>query len=420
MKITILNGNPDRSSFDDYLENLKTNLETNGNQATILDLRELSLKYCIGCFDCWTKTPGICDADKASQEMDRAIINSDFTLWAAPLKMGFPSAILKMALDKHLPLIHPYMVVDQYEAHHLKRYAEYPRVGLLVEKEADSTAKDLEIITDIFSRTALNLKSKLEFLEISDTPADDMAQKIINPQQGPHLYQKNPQLIPGETITPPKRITVFNGSPRGKNGNTPIMLGELMKGFGGEYEILHLVQIKKLEEQVKAYQEAECVWLGFPLYTDAMPGLVKNFIEALEPFRNNGNNPPMGFLVQSGFPEGIHSRYVERYLESLAKRLGSPYLGTIIKGNGEGTRIKVDAGNIDLFKKLNVLGTGFAQGGQLKLSILKSLARPERYPRVLGPLYKWFLNTKMAHTYFDGMLSENEAYDRRNDQPFLN
>ena len=352
--------------------------------------------------------------------MDRAIINSDFTLWAAPLKMGFPSAILKMALDKHLPLIHPYMLVDQYEAHHLKRYAEYPRVGLLVEKEADSTDKDLEIITDIFSRTALNLKSKLEFMEISDTPADDLAQKIINPRQGPHLYQKNPQLIPGETITPPKRITVFNGSPRGKNGNTPIMLGELMKGFGGEYEILHLVQIKKLEEQVKAYQEAECVWLGFPLYTDAMPGVVKNFIEALEPFRNNGNNPPMGFLVQSGFPEGIHSRYVERYLESLAKRLGSPYLGTIIKGNGEGTRIKVDAGNMDLFIKLNVLGTGFAQSGQLKLSILKSLARPERYPRVLGPLYKWFLNTKMAHTYFDGMLSENDAYDRRNDQPFLN
>ena len=85
----------------------------------------------------------------------------------------------------------------------------------------------------------------------------------------------------------------------------------------------------------------------------------------------------------------------------------------------KGTRIKVDAGNMDLFIKLNVLGTGFAQSGQLKLSILKSLARPERYPRVLGPLYKWFLNTKMAHTYFDGMLSENVAYDRRNDQPFL-
>ena len=59
----------------------------------------------------------------------------DFILWAAPLKMGFPSTLLKMANDKHLPLIHPYMVVDHGEAHHLKRYPHYPRLGLLLEKE---------------------------------------------------------------------------------------------------------------------------------------------------------------------------------------------------------------------------------------------------------------------------------------------
>ena len=62
--------------------------------------------------------------------MGQAVINSDFTLWAAPLKMGFPTALLKMGFDKHLPLIHPYMVVDQGEAHHLKRYEKYPRVGI--------------------------------------------------------------------------------------------------------------------------------------------------------------------------------------------------------------------------------------------------------------------------------------------------
>ena len=122
MKITILNGNSDPSSFDEYLTNLKSILEIKNHQVTLLDLRELDLKYCIGCFDCWTKTPGMCDADKASQEMGRAVINSDFTLWASPLKMGFPTTMLKMAFDKHVPLIHPYMVVDQNEAHHLKRY----------------------------------------------------------------------------------------------------------------------------------------------------------------------------------------------------------------------------------------------------------------------------------------------------------
>ena len=78
------------------------------------------------------------------------MINADFILWAAPLKMGFPAALLKMANDKHLPLIHPYMVVDQGEAHHLKRYARYPRLGLLVEKEADTDERDLQIVSDIY------------------------------------------------------------------------------------------------------------------------------------------------------------------------------------------------------------------------------------------------------------------------------
>ena len=43
--------------------------------------------------------------------------------------------------------------------------------------------------------------------------------------------------------------------------------------------------------QVQAFADAECVWLGFPLYTDGMPGIVKTFIEALEPLKGREDNP---------------------------------------------------------------------------------------------------------------------------------
>lgn len=419
MKITILNGNPSMSNFDKYLNNLQSILESEDNQVTQLGLRDLPLKYCIGCFDCWTKNPGICDLDEASWELGRAVINSDFTLWAAPLKMGFPSALMKMAFDKHLPLIHPYMEVDQGEAHHLKRYEKYPRVGLLVEREEDTTEQDLQIITDLFSRTALNFKSKLEFMETTDLDLEGLSKKILAARVGPHFYQKRPAPIAGEKISPPKRITVFNGSPRGKKGNTPIMLDELIKGFGGDHETHHLIRVNELEQQAQAYAEAECVWLGFPLYTDGMPAVVKTFIEALEPLKGRKDNPPMGFLVQSGFPEGTHSRYVERYLAGLAARLGSAYLGTIVKGNGEGTRIMPAEMNRKLFEGLNTLGAGLAENGQLDPDILKDLAKPERYPRILAPVFRAFLKTKMSHRYFDNMLVENDAFERRNDRPLL-
>jgi len=55
--------------------------------------------------------------------------------------MGFPAELLKMALDKHLPLIHPYVEVAYNEAHHLRRYSHYPRAGLLLESEATTDAR---------------------------------------------------------------------------------------------------------------------------------------------------------------------------------------------------------------------------------------------------------------------------------------
>ncbi|MEW5870819.1 MAG: NAD(P)H-dependent oxidoreductase [Chloroflexota bacterium] len=418
MKITLLNGNPAESSFDAYLEQLASALGADGHTVTSIQLRDLPLRYCVGCFGCWVKTPGQCVARDASLEMDRAVINSDFTLWAAPLKMGFPAALLKMAMDKHLPLIHPYMEVDQGEAHHLRRYPRSPRLGLLVEPETGNDARDLQIVSDIFCRTALNLKTRLEFSLTSQTPVEQLAERITT---------RKPTYLPlparlgattGAQIQPPARLTFFNGSPRGRKGNTPLMLAELARGFGGPTETYHLVRVKETDPMVQALADAECAILGFPLYTDAMPGIVKHFIEALEPLVGRAGNPPLGFLVQSGFPEGLHSRYIERYLEKLAARLGSPYLGTIVKGNGEGTRLMPAKANQETFAHLQALGAGLASRGQFDPLALAALASPESYAPILGPVFRVFLRLPVAHMYFDNMLKQNGAFEQRYARPF--
>jgi hypothetical protein len=130
-------------------------------------------------------------------------------------------------------------------------------------------------------------------------------------------------------------------------------------------------------------------------------------------------NPALGFLVQSGFPEGLHSRYVERYLEKLAARLGSPYLGTIVKGGGEGTRIMPASMTQGLFANLQALGAGLAANGRFDPEILKMVAKPERFPVILEPALKIFLRLPIAHTYFDNMLRQNGKYEQRYARPFL-
>jgi len=419
MKITILNGNPQKNHFDSYLRKVQEVLENKGHQVINLVIRDLPLKYCTGCWGCWVKTPGVCSSDEASQELDKAVINADFVLWAAPLKMGYLSEVFKKAMDKHLPLIHPYMEVDQQEAHHLRRYEHSPRLGLVMEKEPFTDEADLQLVTQLCQRTALNFKTRLFFSLTTDTDAAELAAKIMDETASPLPLPARPTPTQGIAVPAPASLTLFNGSPRGPHGNSPIFLEQVAKGFGGTYQMHHLVNVKDTEKHVRAFSAAEAAWIAFPLYTDSMPALVKHFIEALEPLVGKGSNPPLGFIVQSGFPEALHSRYVERYLEKLASRLGSPYLGTIVKGNGEGVRIMPPQMTRKLFNDLQALGACLARGESLKANILARIARPERFPPIFEPIFKLILRAPFVHGYFDDMLIKNGVYEKRFDQPFI-
>ena len=179
MRITILNGNPDADNkiFENYMQNLSGSIESN-HSVTTLNLRDMDIRYCIGCFGCWVKTPGECSIKDDSHEVCRRSINSDLVLFASPVIMGFPSAVLKKAMDKMIPLVHPYSVIDQGEVHHLKRYKKYPKLGLILEKSGNTDDEDISIITDAFKRTAVNLKSRLYFSRLTSEPVEEVVDEI--------------------------------------------------------------------------------------------------------------------------------------------------------------------------------------------------------------------------------------------------
>ncbi len=423
MDIVILNGDPgDRGdSLTRYLRSLSERLRVAGHKVREMHLRELDLRDCVGCFGCWVKRPGACVVDDASHSLDAAVISSDLTIWASPLRMGFPSALLKRALDKSIPLIHPYFEVVKGEAHHRARYARYPHLGLILEPEETTDDLDVEIVSNVLARTALNLKSALGFATTTVADLDWVVAQIESIDAAP--LQAGPAgPLPGTRVAPVGRLTIFNGSPRGRRGNTPILLDQVATGFRSvpdrSVDLIHLNRTREAGRWLDAVAQAECVWLGFPLYTDAMPGLVKGFIEHLEPLVGRTSNPPIGFLVQSGFPESAHSRYVERYLAKLAQRLKAPYLGTIVKGGGEGVRLMPETTNRQLFKALQTLGRSLALEGRLDPQSLRDVAGVERYPALLAPVFRLFVNTSWATGYWDEQLKRNGVFERRFDRPF--
>ncbi len=219
------------------------------------------------------------------------------------------------------------------------------------------------------------------------------------------------------------KLTVFNGSPRGRGSNTRILLENFLKGFseteGNKHEVYYLNRVKEEDQFKQAFSDAEYVLLAFPLYTDSMPGVVKCFIESLELFVGRKGNPVLGFIVQSGFPEAVHSRMVERYNEKLASRLGCPYLGTIVKGGAEGIRVQPPRMTAKLFTRFYELGRVFGRDGSFDKSLLEQLAKPERLSRGVLLLLQLLKPTGLLNFYWNKQLKKNGAYSRRFAAPYL-
>ncbi len=165
-KIIILNGdmNPGTGEFTTYIQQL-TNKLNKTNLCRTFNLFEMNLHYCTGCWSCWRKTPGRCAIKDDAEEIFSEVINSDLVIFASPLMVGFTSSVLKKVTDRLIVLLHPYIEIIEGECHHVKRYEKYPEIGVLLQSEEDTDEEDMLIVSDIYKRLAINLHSKVLFVE---------------------------------------------------------------------------------------------------------------------------------------------------------------------------------------------------------------------------------------------------------------
>jgi hypothetical protein len=221
-------------------------------------------------------------------------------------------------------------------------------------------------------------------------------------------------------------LLLLNGSPRGERSNSMKMLTRVAEGWqrgGGQApQLLHLAQAAGFNRAVKAFPEADVVLLGMPLYTDAMPGIVKSYIEALAPrvqaAAAGGVNPALGFLVQSGFPEALHSRPLQRYLEKLARRLGSPCAGVIVRGAGWAMEAMPEQANRKLSERLRALGEQLARDGRFGEAELKAVAGVERFSALAAALLSVALRLPAMQFAWNGQLRKNGVWERRFAAPY--
>jgi multimeric flavodoxin WrbA len=157
MKAAILNGVAGNDHESRKIHDaLMVEFSRRGWRATSFPLCDLRITHCRGCFECWTKRPGICKFKDDGQRIAREMITSDLAVLFTPVTFGGYSAELKKAIDRAICLISPFFITIDGEVHHQKRYDRYPywlTIGTIPRPDAESE----RIFKAIAQRNAINL-----------------------------------------------------------------------------------------------------------------------------------------------------------------------------------------------------------------------------------------------------------------------
>jgi len=134
MKVLALNSSPrggDQSKTSIMLNQLVLGMRDVGAEVEVVELRKKTVRNCSGCFNCWTKTPGICiHKDDMTEELFPKFIASDLVVYASPLYHFTVNATMKAFIERTLPILQPFFEERGSETMHPVRY-EFPKAVVL-------------------------------------------------------------------------------------------------------------------------------------------------------------------------------------------------------------------------------------------------------------------------------------------------
>ena len=118
MNILAINGSPKGKRSNTwcltsaFLDGIIAWAENGRKQAPAIEtlsVSALDIKPCLGCFSCWSKTPGKCCIHDDMRAVIEKILWADVIIWSFPLYyFGLPGQ-LKNLIDRQLPMSLPFM-----------------------------------------------------------------------------------------------------------------------------------------------------------------------------------------------------------------------------------------------------------------------------------------------------------------------
>ena len=120
-----------------------------------IDLSSLQIKNCMGCFGCWTKTPGKCVIRDDAVKVYPLIAACEQLVYITHVVYGGYDAIMKRMLERTIPIQQAFLRVLDGETHHVQRRVT-PKNAVVV-AYGNYEIEEQQIFRQLVARNAHNM-----------------------------------------------------------------------------------------------------------------------------------------------------------------------------------------------------------------------------------------------------------------------
>lgn len=138
----------------DLKEKKENILESISGNITVFDA-DSDIKNCIGCFGCWTKSPGKCLIKDRASDLTSMIAKCNEMIIISENYYGGFSSDIKCCLDRSIGYMLPFFRIVNDEMHHVMRYKKNIILKAHIYGE-DITEEEKNNINNIIKANAIN------------------------------------------------------------------------------------------------------------------------------------------------------------------------------------------------------------------------------------------------------------------------
>lgn len=129
--------------------------ETGPDDIRLIDLSQLKITNCVGCFGCWTRTPGKCVIRDDAVGVYPAIAASSQVLYVSRVKYGSYDTVMKTMLERSIPVQQAFIRLLHGETHHVQR-AVVPKQAVIL-AYGDISEREQQVFRRLVERNASNM-----------------------------------------------------------------------------------------------------------------------------------------------------------------------------------------------------------------------------------------------------------------------